>query len=96
MAVLGGGGGLLLEPVADVADVAAEDGRRLLHVAPQQQHRRAHAHHRQDAVGQRHRSPIPRLRSPRLLSKTLAPPATEAQIRSAIRTRRRAIGGLAC
>lgn len=52
--VLGGGGGLLLEPVADVAHVAAEDGGRLLDVFPQQHHRRAHPHHREDEVRERH------------------------------------------
>jgi hypothetical protein len=56
--ILGSGGGLLLEPVADVAHVAAEDGGRLLDVAPQQHHRSAHPHHREDEVGERHRTAL--------------------------------------
>ena len=61
-----GGGGLLLEPGLDVADVAAEDGARLLDVFAQQHHRRANPHHRQDQVGQRHRLKRARGANPRI------------------------------
>ena len=55
--VLGSGAGFFFEPVADVAEVAAEDGGGLLDVAPEEDDGGAYAHHRHDEVGQRHLQP---------------------------------------
>lgn len=52
--LLGGRGGFLLEPVADLADVATEDGGGLLNVASEEEDSGAHADHRQDEVRQCH------------------------------------------
>lgn len=52
--VLSCGGGFFFEPVADVADVAAEDGGGLFHIASQQQHDGAHSGHGQNEIRQRH------------------------------------------
>lgn len=52
--VLSGGGGFVFKPLSDMADVAAEDGGGLLHIAPQQQHDGAHSGHRQYEIRQRH------------------------------------------
>lgn len=56
-----GGGRVLLEPLSDLAGVAAEDGAGLADVGGEEEHRSAHRHHRHDEVGERHlRFPISR------------------------------------
>lgn len=50
-----GGRGVLLEPVPDLAGVAAEDGAGLADVGGEEEHRRANRRHRHNEVGERHR-----------------------------------------
>lgn len=54
MGLLGSGGGFFFEPVADLAEVAAEDGGRLPSIRAEKEDGGADAHHRHNEVGQRH------------------------------------------
>jgi hypothetical protein len=49
-----GGGGVLLEPLLDLARVAAEEGAGLADVGGEEQHPRAHSRYREEEVCQRH------------------------------------------
>ena len=51
-----GGGRVLLEPLPELARVAAEEGARPADVSGEEEHPRADHGHRNDEVGQRHRS----------------------------------------